>query len=172
MSTKEFDNIKRLIREGFDLESMSTTDSGFQGSDAEQTEYGFAMKRFMLDTASVNYEPPPSMHPADDDTSSRASSDTSVPHMETPGLPNEDEPTLLPLDDRASLSRRKRHLEQTPSWRRTILRKTIVSRAALLQMGYWFEDDPDDDQKVRFARRLTASEVAALRGKSLRLGMD
>ena len=47
-ATKEFQNTKSLIKKGFDLETTTIANSGFEGSDASRTDYGFAMKRFML----------------------------------------------------------------------------------------------------------------------------
>ena len=58
ISTKEFGSVKRLIKDSFDLETVP--DSHFEGSDAPQSDYGFAMKRFLLDTASLSHDPPPS----------------------------------------------------------------------------------------------------------------
>jgi len=83
--------VKRLVKEGFELERMSTADSEFQGSDVPQTDYGFAMKRFILGTASMSYEPVPSMRLREDDMSSRGSYDTGVQVSEAPEVDSIDE---------------------------------------------------------------------------------
>ena len=50
------------MKDRFNSESNLGADTEFLASDAKQTDYGFAMKRFLLETASVAQELPPSIH--------------------------------------------------------------------------------------------------------------
>lgn len=85
--------------EGFELGKMSTVDSGFQGSDAQQIDYGFAMKRFILDTATMSYKPPSSVRLPEDDMSSRGSYDMGGQFSEATEVHNIDELFLACLHE-------------------------------------------------------------------------
>ena len=85
--------------EGFELGKISTADSEFQGSDAQQTDYGFAMKRFILDTVTMSYKPPSSMRLPEDDMSSRGSYDMGGQFSEATEVHNIDELFLACLHE-------------------------------------------------------------------------
>lgn len=147
--------MKRLLKEGFKLERMSTADSEFQGSNAQQTDYRFAMKRFVLDTANMSYGPPLSMRLPEDDMSSRGSYDTGVQVSEASEVDSIDELFQAVLHE-LEVKYREGHHPQKESpdqatvartgekWR-TIFRKTIVS-PALSFMGYRIRRRPKRQQ--------------------------
>jgi len=58
-STNEFTTIRRTVTRGFGYDQESVGDSGFAGSEVAGTDYGYAMRRFILDDDTVIEESPP-----------------------------------------------------------------------------------------------------------------
>lgn len=185
-STNEFTTIRRTINRGFGYDQESVADSGFAGSEAAGTDYGYAMRRFILDDETV-VEESPALSPVfdvDKDPFEVHESLVSTPVADV--VPNDQwwrppqpdnnvtrkpvpvpapMPTRVPAPDPVPTRPSAPPLSTHPRDRTTtILRKTIVSPAALWQKQIKYTEE---NKHVKIMRNLDKAEVDELRSLSL-----
>ncbi|MCJ1243308.1 hypothetical protein MMC30_000505 [Trapelia coarctata] len=186
-STHEFTTIRRTMNRGFGYDRESVGDSGFAGSDVAGTDYGYAMRRFILDDDTVVEESPPLSPVLEEakDPFEVHESDVVTPVEDPeptdewwrpPPQPQKVAPPVRPRGPGPGLEAKRISPPppQPPHPTRdrtiTILRKTIVSPAALREKKIKFTEE--GDKYVEIMRNLEKAEVDALRARSLEINKD